>query len=56
MWSVWIQVNPQTWVESKARFVEEQHAAQHAAALKGMLFDVRVFIQFGSDTVMQEVI
>jgi len=56
MWSVWIQVNPTTWVEAKASFVEEQHAAAYAASLKGQLFDVRVFIQFGSDEDMQEVL
>ena len=56
MYSILIQVNPTTWVEAKARFVEEQHAAAYAASLKGQLFDVRVFIQFDSEPDMQEVI
>ncbi len=56
MYSVWIQVNPTTWVETRSRFVEEQHAAAYAAGLKGQLFDVRVFIQFDSEPDMQEII
>ena len=56
MYSILIQVNPTTWVEAKAHFVEEQHAAAYAASLKSQLFDVRVFIQFDSDPDMQEVI
>lgn len=56
MYSIWIQVNPTTWVETRSRFVEEQHAAAYAASLKGQLFDVRVFIQFGSEEDMQEVL
>ena len=56
MYSIWIQVNPTTWVETRSRFVEEQHAAAYAASLKGQLFDVRVFIQFDSEPNMQEVI
>lgn len=56
MYSIWIQVNPTTWVEAEQRFVEELDATHHALMLMHALPGVRVFVQFGSDIDMQEVI
>ncbi len=56
MYSIWIQVNPTTWVEAKQRFAEELSATHHALMLMHALHDVRVFVQFDSEPDMQEVI
>jgi len=56
MWSVWVQVNPQTWVEAKARFADEQQAREKARQYLGDMHDGMMFIQFGSEPDMQEVI
>ena len=56
MYSIWIQVNPTTWVETRSRFVEEQQAREKARQYLGDMYDVRVFVQFGSDPDMQEII
>ena len=56
MYSIWIQVNPTTWVETRRRFVEEQHAREKARQYLDDLYDVRVFVQFDSEPNMQEVI
>ena len=56
MYSIWIQVNPTTWVETRSRFVEEQQAQEKARQYLGDLYDVRVFVQFDSEPDMQEII
>ena len=56
MYSIWIQVNPTTWVETRSRFVEEQQAREKARQYLGDMYDVRVFVQFDSEPDMQEVI
>ena len=56
MYSIWIQVNPKTWVETRRRFVEEQQAREKARQYLDDLYDVRVFVQFDSEPNMQEVI
>ena len=56
MYSIWIQVNPTTWDETRSRFIEEHHATEKARQYLGDLYDVRVFVQFDSDPDMQEII
>ena len=56
MYSIWIRVNPTTWVETRSRFVEEQQAQEKARQYLGDLHDVRVFVQFDSEPDMQEVL
>lgn len=56
MYSIWVQVNPTTWVETRSRFVEEQQAQEKARQYLGDMYDVRVFVQFDSEPDMQEVI
>ena len=56
MYSIWIQVNPTTWVETRSRFIEEQQAHEKARQYLGDMYDVRVFVQFDSEPDMQEII
>ena len=56
MYSIWIQVNPKTWIETRSLFVEEQHAQEKARQYLGDMYGVRVFVQFDSEPDMQEVI
>ena len=56
MYSIWLQVNPTTWVETRSRFVEEQQATEKARQYLGDMYDVRVFVQFDSEPDMQEII
>ena len=56
MWSVWIQVNPTTWVETRSRYVEEQQAQEKARQYLGDMYDVRVFVQFDSELRMEAIV
>ena len=56
MYSIWLQVNPTAWVETRSRFVEEQQPQQKARQYLGDLYDVTVFVQFDSEPDMQEII